>query len=59
MKDKLSKHIPELDNEPKMVACANCGKEFLQSNYSLLCDCIMKHKPVCSYECNKALGQVP
>lgn len=38
--------------------CTNCGTIYLRSAYSALCDAIMDHKPVCSYECNKALGQV-
>ena len=37
--------------------CANCGKEIEISEFSALASFIMKHKPVCSYECNKALGQ--
>jgi len=48
------------DNEIKepLTKCANCGVEFKQSDYSKLCDFIMKHKPACCYECNKALGQI-
>lgn len=38
--------------------CANCGIEFWLTSYALMCDFIMKHRHVCSYECNKALGQV-
>jgi len=38
--------------------CAHCGKAFEQSDYSALCNIIMKHKPACDYECNVALGQV-
>lgn len=37
--------------------CAHCKKEYKSSEYSRLCDAIMQHKPACSYECNKALGQ--
>jgi hypothetical protein len=40
------------------VICANCKKPFESSDYADLCDAIMGHKPSCSYECNKALGQV-
>lgn len=39
------------------VECANCGKKFELSEYAALCDAIQGHKPVCSYKCNKALGQ--
>lgn len=41
-----------------IVVCASCKKEFETSDYGLLCDAILARKPACSYECNKALGQV-
>lgn len=48
-----------MDNDDTLnkVICANCKKEFEESDYSLLCNFIMKTKPACSYECNKKLGQ--
>jgi hypothetical protein len=44
----------------KEVTCSNpdCGKKFWQNGYSKLSDHILKHKPVCSFECGKALGQI-
>lgn len=39
------------------VVCANCGKEFEQSDLAAWAQVILKHQPACSYECNKALGQ--
>lgn len=47
----------EKEEKPNQT-CACCGKRFYQSDYSALCDAITKHKPACSYECNKALGQI-
>jgi hypothetical protein len=41
-----------------LVECAHCGKQFQQSDLGAWSDIIMKHKPACSYECNKQLGQV-
>lgn len=40
-----------------MVACSNRGEEFKQSEFGCLATLIMKQKPVCCYECNKALDQ--
>ncbi len=55
----LAKEVnPREENVDREIPCSNCGKIFVQSPYSVLCNCIMKHKPACSYECNKALGQV-
>jgi hypothetical protein len=42
---------------PNYITCAHCGKQFEYTDYMLLCDNIMQHKPACSYDCNKALGQ--
>ena len=49
---------PRNENVDREIPCSHCGKIFVQSPYSALCGMILKHKPVCSYECNKALGQV-
>lgn len=38
--------------------CANCGTIIPGSDLALLSQAIHRHKPVCSYECNKALGQI-
>ena len=47
------------DTPVKKRYCANCKKEVGDdSTYSALFDGITKNKPSCSYECNKALGQV-
>lgn len=55
----LSEEVnPREENVDQEVPCANCGKIFIQSPHGLLCNFIMKHKPTCSYECNKALGQI-
>lgn len=43
----------------ELVTCDECGKDFYQSGYAALAQFIMKYdKLACSYECNKALGQV-
>jgi hypothetical protein len=42
---------------PEYVTCAHCGIRYIESVYSTLSRAIMQHKPACSYECNKALGQ--
>ena len=42
----------------KITKCANCGKSILLTDYARLSNAILKLKPICSYECNKALGQV-
>ena len=44
--------------EIQISICANCKKEFEDSDFGKLSRLIMKQKPVCSFECNKALGQV-
>jgi hypothetical protein len=46
------------DQSPKKNNCAHCNKEIMESPYDILCRAITQHKPVCSYECNKALGQL-
>ena len=43
---------------PPPAVCAHCGKEFEQTQLSILSNAIQRHKPACSDECNKALGQV-
>jgi len=40
------------------TSCAYCGTEFNETPYTQLSRFILEHKPACSYECNKALGQV-
>lgn len=40
------------------TVCAHCQTIFEQSEYAQLCDAIGRRLPACSYECNKALGQV-
>jgi len=52
-KDKKPKPPPAYWEE----TCANCGKKFQQSQLCYLTNVILKHKPVCSFECNVALGQ--
>ena len=42
----------------KYEVCANCGKQFENSDLDKWTQIIRKVKPACSYECNKALGQV-
>lgn len=42
----------------KLLACAHCGKVTYFGAMNLLSLAIGDHKPVCSYDCNKALGQV-
>jgi hypothetical protein len=42
----------------QILKCAHCGKEVYYGSMNLLSLAIMKQKPACSYECNKALGQV-
>jgi dihydrodipicolinate reductase len=42
----------------ELIKCASCKKEFWLSGYARLSNFIMEHKNVCSYRCNKALGQV-
>ena len=42
----------------KMMKCANCGKETYYGDMPQIALAISGHKPVCGYECNKALGQV-
>jgi len=57
---KVKKHNKAEKAEKEYVICANpnCGKKIEDTEYSQLCRGIMKHKPVCSYACNKAIGQV-
>jgi hypothetical protein len=58
-KDKELKVNLIPDVKPEKRFCSNCGVEVGDtSTYSALCDVIMKTKPSCSYDCNKALGQV-
>ena len=47
-----------MSEEGKKVKCANCGKEITLSDLDQWSLIIMRHEPACSYECNKALGQV-
>jgi hypothetical protein len=53
--EERKKHKEELNPPPGI--CAHCGNEFPQTQLSLLSNAIMRHKPTCSYECNKVLGQ--
>lgn len=57
MRHGKTKKVAPSKEQTEIVHCAHCGKEYKQSGYSALCDVIMRHKPACSYECNKALGQ--
>lgn len=41
-----------------MLVCANCGKRFEDTDLGVWTRMILNQKPSCSYECNKALGQV-
>lgn len=54
----LGKEVPKNNVEPNKQICSNCKKEYEESDYGALCRCIMKYKPACCYECNKALGQI-
>lgn len=52
------KEVPKNPSGDKEEICAHCGKKFDESAYGALTRYILgKHKPACSYECNKALGQ--
>lgn len=42
----------------QLLRCAHCDKETYFGAMNLIALGIMNTKPVCSYECNKALGQV-
>ena len=42
----------------KILKCAYCGKPSLYGAMTLIALAILNAKPACSYECNKALGQV-
>lgn len=42
----------------EVVECANCGAFTYYGSMNLVALGIQNHKPVCSYECNKKLGQV-
>ena len=44
--------------KPGMIACACCGIMFQDDDMPAIARAIMSHEPACSYECNKALGQV-
>jgi hypothetical protein len=46
------------NDETPNQTCAHCGKKYYESDFSALSRAIMDKKPVCSYECNVALGQV-
>ncbi len=48
----------KLGHRTRKVLCTGCKKEFVQSEYSALCDVITNMKPVCSYECNVSSGQI-
>jgi len=59
MKTKLERDSYKRHHESgTKIICAHCGKEFLAGDLGLLSMAINNHKPACSYECNKALGQV-
>lgn len=40
------------------LICAHCGTRYEASDLERYSNLILKHKPACSFECNKALGQV-
>jgi hypothetical protein len=42
----------------RLEKCAHCKRLFEISQLGDISDAILKHKPACSFECNKALGQV-
>ena len=42
----------------KILNCAKCGKPVFYGAMPLISLAISRNEPVCSYECNKALGQV-
>lgn len=42
----------------RMLKCAVCGKETFYGQMNLLSLAIQGHKPVCSAECNRDLGQL-
>lgn len=48
---------PKYKRPPNQI-CANCGKVMPGSDLALVSQAISGHKPVCSYACNKALGQI-
>lgn len=48
----------ELANMERVCANPNCGKSFVCTELELLSNAILNRLPACSYECNKALGQV-
>lgn len=54
-KDRLGMKAPIEEWEE---VCAGCGTIFMQTQLGALSDAIQQHKPVCGYDCNKALGQV-
>jgi len=45
-------------DKPIEQTCAVCGRTYMESPFGYLARGIMQHKPACSLECNKALGQV-
>lgn len=46
------------DLEDFVEKCTHCHRHFMQTQYGALCDAILNRMPHCSFECNKALGQV-
>jgi hypothetical protein len=42
----------------QVLKCANCGQETFYGQMPLLSLAMRNKLPVCSYDCNKALGQV-
>ncbi len=54
---KVVKRKKKYREHKNAIICANCEKEFEESDYGLLCNQILNHKPACSYDCNKILGQ--
>lgn len=54
----MKKELPQVPIEKVEPICANCGKQFSESDFAMMARAIMGHQPACSYDCNKALGQV-
>lgn len=52
---KTSKAVKGQEQGTTVVKCAYCEKPFEISDYGLLCNEIMNHKPVCCFACNVGL----
>jgi len=52
-----SKKEPKYQRPPD-IECAHCRKMFPDGDMNAISRAISGHKPACSYECNRALGQV-